>query len=302
MYDVLMWACTYMLTMLLAYWLKRIGIFKTEDRKVFANLVFYVTLPAMLVSSFSGVKADFWFIAAFVLGLAVNLLMVCAACAASAKRPDDIKGIYTINGAGLNLGNIGIPFLRNFFPAAVPYLCMFDTGDSFFSLGTTYAIAEMRMGRKSGPKLKAILSSLLHSVPMIAYMVMTALSLLDVRLPEPILELADFMGKGNGFIVMVMVGISLEIHISKEAKKEVFRLLMLRYACGAVSAAAIYFLLPAPLEMRQALAPAMFAAVPSACLIYTERLNVRMDIASALNPISAVLMIPAATLVILLVQ
>ena len=302
MYDVLMWACTYMLTMFLAYGLKRVGIFKAEDRKVFANLIFNVTLPAMLVSSFSGVKADLWFIIAFVLGLAVNLLMVCTACVASAKKSDELKGIYTINGAGLNLGNIGIPFLQNFFPTAVPYLCMFDTGDSFFSLGTTYAIAEMRMGRKSGPKLKAILSSLFHSVPMITYMGMTILSLLGVHLPAPVLELADFMGKGNGFLVMVMVGISLEIHISREAKKEVFLLLVLRYACGAVSAAAIYFLLPAPLEMRQALAPAMFAAVPSACLIYTGRLNVRMDIASALNPMSAVLMIPATTLVILLVR
>ncbi len=302
MYDVLMWACTYMLTMFLSYGLKRVGIFKTEDRKVFANLIFNVTLPAMLVSSFSGVRADLWFIVAFVLGLAVNLLMVCVACAASAKKSNELKGIYTINGAGLNLGNIGIPFLQNFFPTAVPYLCMFDTGDSFFSLGTTYAIAEMRMGRKSGQKLGAILYSLFHSVPMIAYMVMTILSLLKVRLPAPVLELSDFMGKGNGFLVMVMVGVSLEIHISKEARKEVFCLLVLRYACGAISAAAIYFLLPAPLEMRQALAPAMFAAVPSACLIYTGRLNVRMDIASALNPISAVLMIPATTLAILLVR
>lgn len=104
MYDVLMWACTYMLTMFLAYGLKRVGIFKAEDRKVFANLIFNVTLPAMLVSSFSGVKADLWFIIAFVLGLAVNLLMVCTACVASAKKSDELKGIYTINGAGLNLG------------------------------------------------------------------------------------------------------------------------------------------------------------------------------------------------------
>lgn len=302
MYDVLMWACTYMATLFLGYGLKRLGVFKIEDRKVFSNLIFNVTLPAMLVSSFSGVKVDFWFIVSFGLGLLVNLLMVCTACVASAKKTPDLKGIYTINGAGLNLGNIGIPFLQNFFPTAIPYLCMFDTGDSFFSLGTTYAIAQMRMGQKAGSKLKAIVSSMLHSVPMIVYVVMTVLSLLEIRLPAPVLEMADFMGKGNGFVVMMMTGISLEINLSKEARKEVLTLLMLRYGCGAVSALAIYFLLPAPLEMRQALAPALFAAVPSVCLIYTEKLKVRMDIASALNPLSALLMVPLMSLIILIVR
>ena len=53
MYDVVLWALTYMITMFLAYGLKRLGVFHTEDRKVFANLIFNLTLPAMLVSSFS---------------------------------------------------------------------------------------------------------------------------------------------------------------------------------------------------------------------------------------------------------
>ena len=182
MYDVVVWACTYMITMFLAYGLKRLGIFQVKDRKIFANLIFNVTLPAMLVSSFSTASVDLWYIVSFVLGLLVNVLMLTAACAISAKKPPDLKGIYAINGAGLNLGNIGIPFLQNFFPQSIPYLCMFDSGDSFFSLGTTFAIAEMRMGKKSGPKLRAILSSLLHSVPMITYVVMTVLSLLELRL------------------------------------------------------------------------------------------------------------------------
>jgi len=302
MYDVLIWAWTYMLAMFLAYALKRMGIFKLEDRRVFANLIFNITLPAMLVGSFSGITVDFWFIVSFLLGLLVNVLMLLTACAASAQKTPDLKGIYAINGAGLNLGNIGIPFLQNFFPQAIPYLCMFDTGDSFFSLGTTYAIAKMRMGQKSGPKLPAILSSLFHSVPMNVYVIMTALSLMKISLPGPVLALADFMGRGNGCLVMIMVGISLELNIDRDARKEIFSLLVLRYACGALSALAIFFLLPAPLVMRQALAPAMFAAVPSACMIYTDRLNVRMDIASALNPLSALLMVPIMSLVILLVR
>ena len=181
-----------MMTMFLAYWLKCRGVFKTEDRNVFSNLVFTVTLPAMLVSSFSGITVDFWFIISFVLGLAINVIMVTAAVLASAHKSTEMKEIYTINGAGLNLGNIAIPFLSNFFPTAVPYLCMFDTGDSFFSLGTTYAFAQMRAGKKGKTGFGVIVSSLFHSIPFVVYVVMTLLSLLHITLPSPVLAMADF--------------------------------------------------------------------------------------------------------------
>lgn len=40
---------------------------------------------------------------------------------------------------------------RKFYPGGVPYLCMFDVGDSFYTLGTTYALAQVRLnqGNKS---------------------------------------------------------------------------------------------------------------------------------------------------------
>ena len=94
MYNVVVWACTYMITMFLAYGLKKLGIFQVKDRKIFANLIFNVTLPAMLVSSFSTASVDLWYIVSFVLGLLVNVLMLTAACAISAKKSLDLKGIY----------------------------------------------------------------------------------------------------------------------------------------------------------------------------------------------------------------
>ena len=40
---------------------------------------------------------------------------------------------------------------------------------------------------------------------------------------------ADFCGKGNGFLTMIMIGVSLELHMSRESAKEVITLLSMRY-------------------------------------------------------------------------
>ncbi len=299
--DVLMWAGIYLATMLLGYVMKRAGIFRREDRKFLSDLVFYITLPAMLVSSFGDVSVDLWFVVSMLLGFGTNALMVAVSMLVSRKKPADLQALYTINGAGLNLGNITMPYLRNFYPAGIPYMCMFDIGDSFFSLGTTNAIATTRLGRRvEGSLVKNIAVGLGRSVPFDAYLVMTVLTLLQIRLPAPVLTMAEFLGAGNGFLAMLLVGISLEFDLDRSALGEVLSLLAVRYSCGALMALVIWFLVPAPPLMRSVLALAVFSPSPSAGLIYTTRLGVRVEIASALMPITTVLMIPIMSAMMLL--
>ena len=198
---------------------------------------------------------------------------------------------------------IAIPFLSTFYPAGVPYLCMFDVGDSFYTLGTTYAIGKMRLNGGSKDKnenyVLTILKGLLTSVPFDTYMIMTILSFLNCRLPDFITMAADFCGKGNGFLTMIMIGVSLELHMSRESAKEVITLLSMRYVIGIIAAVLIYCVLPVPLVMRQILAAAMFASSAAVSIIYSERLGVSTDIAAALNPISTILMIPIMSLVVM---
>jgi predicted permease len=53
--------------MLLGFSLKQISLFRTEDRAVLGNVILYITLPAMLISSFNGVRLDYWFVISFLL-------------------------------------------------------------------------------------------------------------------------------------------------------------------------------------------------------------------------------------------
>lgn len=300
--EVLIWAAVYLSVMFLGYILKQIGFFKPEDRKLLSKVILYITLPAMLISSFGTVSVDFWYLVACALGVVTNALMVILAMLASARKSPELQSIYIINGAGLNLGNIGIPFLQNFFPLGIPYLCMFDIGDCFFTLGTTYAIACVRMGQRVESRWRSILKSLLSSPPFLAYFSMLLLSLAHITLPRIFMTLADFVGRGNGCLAMLMVGISLELNLDRNARGEMLRILLLRYVSATVVALLVVLAIPAPTIMKQILAVAVYAAAPNVGLIYTERLGIRTEIVSALDTVSTLLMIPIMSIVMILVQ
>ena len=245
------------------------------------------------------------------IGFGVNTVMVIAGQIASARKGRRMQAIYAVNASGFNMACIAIPFLSNFYYDGVPYLCMFDVGDSFYTLGTTYALAQMRMSQEKNAKnskekelnksdihILTVFKSLFTSVPFDVYFIMTVLSFLNYKLPDIVIQAADFCGHGNGFLAMMMIGISFELNMSKETFGEVIHLLLLRYGIGIISAVFIFCILPAPLIMRQILCAAVFSSSAAVSIIYSEKLGVSTDIAAALNPLSTVLMIPVMAMVV----
>lgn len=304
----------YLFVMLFAFILKKVGLFHKEDKKILSNLIFYVTLPASLISGFTGAQVNVYYIVSILIGFGVNTVMVIAGQLASARKGRRMQAIYAVNASGFNMACIAIPFLSNFYPDGVPYLCMFDVGDSFYTLGTTYALAQMRMSQENNEKnaknskekelnksdihILTVFKSLFTSVPFDVYFIMTVLSFLNYKLPDIVIQAADFCGHGNGFLAMMMIGISFELNMSKETFGEVIHLLLLRYGIGIISAVFIFCILPAPLIMRQILCAAVFSSSAAVSIIYSEKLGVSTDIAAALNPLSTVLMIPVMAMVV----
>lgn len=287
------------------------GLFHKEDKKILSNLIFYVTLPASLISGFTGAQVNVYYIVSILIGFGVNTVMVIAGQIASARKGRRMQAIYAVNASGFNMACIAIPFLSNFYYDGVPYLCMFDVGDSFYTLGTTYALAQMRMSQEKNAKnskekelnksdihILTVFKSLFTSVPFDVYFIMTVLSFLNYKLPDIVIQAADFCGHGNGFLAMMMIGISFELNMSKETFGEVIHLLLLRYGIGIISAVFIFCILPAPLIMRQILCAAVFSSSAAVSIIYSEKLGVSTDIAAALNPLSTVLMIPVMAMVV----
>lgn len=299
MEHILSQMCIYLLVMLVGFALRHGGILRMEDRRVVANLIFYVTMPAAVISGFEGASADGWYVVALLFGLLVNGALLGAAWAISRRREPQMRAVYVINGSSFNNSNITMPFLMGILPQGIPYLCMFDVGDTLYSLGFTNALAQSMLGQKAErPSIWQMAKLFFTSLPLDVYLVMTLCAGLHITLPSQLYAFTDFLGAGNGALAMVLVGMSLQFDLHRKDWKDVLAILAMRYGIGAISALLVW-LLPAPLVMRQTLAVMVFSAVPNIALINSTRLGLPAGVPGMLNPLSTLISIPLMSVLLI---
>ena len=59
--------------------------------------------------------------------------------------------------------------------------------------------------------------------------------------------MASFIGAGNGFLAMFMIGLLLEVKINPSEMKIVLKTLLIRVLFGAILMSIVYFIVPIPM-------------------------------------------------------
>ena len=98
-----------------------------------------------------------------------------------------------INCSGYNIGNFVMPFVQSLFPGmGVAYLCMFDVGNSIMCLGRELCLRR-KFKASSNQKLtpKTVIKKLFSSIPFDVYLLIFALALFKISIPQPILSVAS---------------------------------------------------------------------------------------------------------------
>ena len=103
-----------------------------------------------------------------------------------------------------NIGSFCLPFIQSFLPAIGSVTaCVFDVGNSVVCTGGSYAfVSEYVSGSKNGINMGHFAKRLVTSPPLMTYVVMFALSLAHVPIPEQVLT----------FISPILCGQSLYRH------------------------------------------------------------------------------------------
>ena len=202
------------------------------------------------------------------------------------------RAFEILNLSGYNIGNFTLPFVQSFLgPTAVVVTSLFDTGNAVICLGGAYSAASMAKGEGKGMPVMQITKTLLRSAPFDAYLIMTCLCLLGIRLPAQAISLAEIIADGNAFMAMLMIGVGFQLSGDRTQFRTMARLLAARYVTAAVLSAAFYFLLPMPLEYRQTLAILVFAPIASSAPAFTADLKEDIGLSSALNSVSILISI-----------
>lgn len=298
--EVLTKALAFILIIVMGYLLKKKGFFHASDFYLISKIVIRITLPAAIVSNFSRITMDNSLLLMVVIGLAANIVMVALGYLINAGKSREAKAFDMLNLSGYNIGNFTLPFVQSFLgPVGFATTSLFDAGNAVMCTGVTYTLASMVIGKGDKPSVKNILKSLFSSLPFDAYIIMTVLAILRIPLPSVVTSFAATVGGANAFLALLMIGIGFEIHMEKDKISTIAKLMILRYGTAVLFALGAYFLLPFPLEVRQALAIVSFGPVSSVSPAFTGKLDGDVELSSAVNSLSIVLSIVTITLVLI---
>ncbi len=303
MTAVLIKAVAFVSIIIMGYLLKRAGFFQAKDFYLISRIVIKITLPAAIVSNFSRITMDYSILFVCVIGFLCNCVTVAAGYVMYARRTKDARAFAMINMSGYNVGNFTMPFVQSFLsPVGFAATSLFDAGNAVMCTGMTYTLASMVIGEEEKPSIKKVVLKLFSSAPFDAYVIMTVLSILNIKLPSVLITIADTTGGANAFLALLMLGIGFEMRMEKEKMSHILRILGVRYILAVLMAVGFYFLAPFGLDVRRALVIVSLGPVSSVAPAFTGALNGDIETASAINSLSIVISIAAITaaLIILL--
>ncbi|MEG0703071.1 MAG: AEC family transporter [Christensenella sp.] len=303
MLEILLKAVGLICIIVLGYVLKKVGFFKPKDYVLIAKITLNVTLPAAVITSFSQSNLDFSLIWLVVIGLACNLVMVGLGYLTARKRDNTTKAFYMINMSGYNIGCFALPFIQSFLGAGgVVAACMFDAGNATMCTGGTYALAQGVDGTGNGGGFKRAMKALFTSVPLLVYISMFALSAVNVRLPDFVIDVASVIGAANAFMAMLMIGMMFEITPKKEYMKDAAQVLLWRYSMAAVFAVLIWFFAPFTAEVRQVLVILVFGPIAAMAPVFTEKCKGNVALSSMINSFAIIISTVCMTILLMVMN
>lgn len=291
MLDIIIRAGAFVAIILLGYVLKRIGFFKQEDFTLLSKITIRITLSATIIVSFAGKTFERSLLVLGFIAFFCGIIYLSAGFLLERKKGKDVQAFSMLNLAGYNIGTFVIPFAQSFLgPMGVIATSLFDTGNAVICLGGAFSVASM-VKDGCGFSVKRILNSLSRSVPFLCYVLMLTLHFLNLSLPAPVVSCAQIIANANAFMAMLMIGVGFDLGGGISQIGTIAKLLLVRYGIGAVFACIFYFLLPFPVEVRQALVILALSPIGSAVPGFTGEMKGDVGLSSALNSISIVISI-----------
>ena len=283
MTDILSRAGAFVAIILLGYLLKRIGLFKEEDFGVLSKLLLKVTFPCAIITTFAGREIDPTMLVLAFLAIGCGVIYMLVAAVINLRATREQRAFDILNLPGYNIGNFTMPFVQSFLgPTGIIATGIFDMGNAVICLGGAFGVASTV---KSGTRFSIlrILRALLKSVPFLTYVVMLLMNVLNITLPAPVKECIGIIGSANPFLAMFIIGVGFKIGGDSAQRGKILRLLALRYGIAIPIALLFWFVLPFPLEVRQALVILAFSPIGSAVPPFTAELKGDVGLSSAVN-------------------
>jgi malate permease and related proteins len=234
-----------MLIILLGYILKRINILKESDGDTFSRIIFNITLPSLVINTFSAITVDFSLGLLPVINIIYCTLIAFFSLFIFRNRSRKTKGMLSMVSIGFNIGLFVYPLVEALWgEAGIKYFGMFDMGNGLSVFGISYIIASYYSSDEVNIDYKQITYKLLHSIPLLTYIVTLAVNLSGLHFPSVFLDVTKTLSRANMPLSLLLLGLYLDFTFDKSHWKNILQLLSIRYAIGLGVGILLYFIIP----------------------------------------------------------
>jgi malate permease and related proteins len=229
------------------YLIKKCGFIEEKDGKTISKFLMHTTFPALMLVSTVRIKLEAHLFLIPLMAFAFGSCMLLVAWFVFKKYPTDMRGLLVMSAGGLNTGLFAFPIIEGIWGRdGLVYAIMFDIGNTFVVFGLAYPIGNYFMQKgNSSIDFKAIFKKVSRLPPLQGLIIGLGINALGIHLPAVAIDFLDVLAKGNKPLVLLLMGIYLNFSLEKHQIWGIAKVFSIRYACGLLTAALLYFLLPA---------------------------------------------------------
>nr|WP_205832620.1 AEC family transporter [Bifidobacterium sp. DSM 109959] len=291
-----------MLIILAGYLFKRFGLFGQSDYRVLQTAEFNIVLPGAIIYSFATNPHDISLMWISLVAFLFAFIPVVCIFVATRRRNVTDRAFLMLNGAGYNLGCFCFPVVQSFWgPGAVVPAAMFDIGNCIMVAAGTNVLTQQLLHIQPGktlaeqhagsaptlpyekPKdrdarrlarhalLRTIAKSFFGSVPFDTYLLMLALTIANIHIPDWIATICQPLSGANALVSMLMVGMLMDMPQSRHDVKEVLAVIAWRVPFCIVFACVSWFLMPFSASIRAVMVICALAPIAIFSTLFTDK-------------------------------
>lgn len=294
MSDVLTKALVLVLIIALGFGVKRLGWVRASDFGVFSRVVLGVTLPCALATSFNTFDITPQLLFVTGIGFFAVVVQQVLVVLALRKRGHREQAFGVLNVPNYNVGLFAIPYVSTFMgPSAIVFASLFDIGNSLATAGVGYSWGLSLANPRSKTTPLGFLRTMLKSPVFNTYLILLAIRLPGFSIPAPVIAFTSTVGAANTFLAMFMIGIGLEIALTRTKYVKAAGYLASRYAFSTVLILLVWFLVPAAADVKTVLCMLFFAPMAAMSVGFTGEAGLDVELASFMSSASVLIGIVA---------
>lgn len=251
---------TIIIIIAVGYYLTSKNWFNEETSKSFAKLVTNVSLPAYMISNLMGNfnKSKLEYLAAglWVPFLSISLcILLSIVFSKLLKIKEGRKGTFESMFFNSNTIFIGLPInIALFGDKSVPYVLLYYIANTtfFWTLGV-YFISKDSRDKTNGSKTSFNVIKNIISPPLLGFIIAIILILLNIKLPDFIMDTCKYLGQLTTPLSMIFIGISIYFVKLRDIKlnRDILGVLSGRFIISPLTMLLIVYFLPIPSLMKK---------------------------------------------------